>query len=463
MNTGNKQSFSSFEALEARQMMTHTVTVAAPVTISTVAYDGGTQLEIDGTTKADNINVSPAVGGFKITEGTWSKTVLGTFNSIVVKTGRGNDVITIDSKVTTPAFLYGGVDNDTLTGGSGNDKLYGQGGTDMLYGGAGDDILVNVGDSASDRATGGTGLDTFWVDTNEKVTDASADEIAQGAVHRVSNFASYTTVKNTKTGATHTVRPTLDLDGGDLPDPGLDDASAKYTNFSKNPLFSSTGPSADDIAQGYLGDCWYLSTLAAIARTHPAAIKQDIVELGDGTYAVQFANANGTKAFVRVDGDLPTSSWGGLQYANLGKQGSVWVAIMEKAYACFRQGGLVNYSDLDGGWMSEAFTDLGYDNEQIWNVANGDDLLNQIDNELKAGKAVTMAINTPATGAPVIGSHAYTVISVDTDAQGHKTLVLRNPWGIDGIGNDGNDDGYVRLTPVQAFGSFWGVISSNVA
>jgi len=135
---------------------------------------------------------------------------------------------------------------------------------------------------------------------------------------------------------------------------------------------------------------------------------------------------------------------------------------MEKAYACFRQGGLVNYSDLDGGWMSEAFNDLGYDNNEIWDVSNGDELLNQISNELAAGKAVTMAINTPYGGAPVIGSHAYMVVSVDTDAQGHKTLVLRNPWGIDGIGHDGANDGYVRLTASQAYGSFWGVISSNV-
>jgi hypothetical protein len=41
-------------------------------------------------------------------------------------------------------------------------------------------------------------------------------------------------------------------------------------------------------------------------------------------------------------------------------------------------------------------------------------------------------------------------------------VVLRNPWGIDGAGNDGVNDGYVRLTALQAFTSFWGVISANV-
>jgi hypothetical protein len=459
MNTRTNKSFAAFESLEARQLLT-----ASPaLSISTAAYAGGTQLEIAGTSKADNVNVAPIAGGFKVSNGAWSQNVLGTFNSIVIKTGKGNDKITIDPSITSPAFLYGGVGDDTITGGAGNDKLYGQGGRDILSGGAGDDILVNIGDATNDVATGGAGFDTFWTDAarHEAVTDLSPEELAAGANHRVAGFASFS-VTRAKTGTTHTVRPSMDLNGGDLPDPGLDDASALYTNFSSDPLFSSDGPSADDVAQGYVGDCWYLSTLAAVARTHSAAIKQAIVELGDGTYAVQFANSDGSKAFVRVDGDLPTASWGGMQYASLGKQNSVWVAIMEKAYACFRQGGVVNYSDLDGGWMSEAFSDLGYDSDQIWNVNNGDDLLNQISNELAAGKAVTMAINTPYGGAPVIGSHAYTVVSVDTDAQGHKTLVLRNPWGIDGIGHDGADDGYVRLTPVQAYGSFWGVISSNV-
>jgi hypothetical protein len=459
MNTRIAKSFTGLEALETRQLLS----ASHALTITTTPYSGGTQLLIAGTSKADNVNVALIAGGFKVSNGAWSQDVMGTFNSISVKTGRGNDRITIDPAITTPAFLYGGAGNDTLTGGSGDDKLYGQAGMDGLFGDAGDDVLVNIGDCTKDRATGGAGFDTFWTDAlkHEAVVDLSAEELAAGANHRVSSFASFSVARG-KTGAAHSIRPSTTLNGGDLADPGLDDSSAVYKNFSTDPLFSTDGPSADDVAQGYVGDCWYLATLSAIARTHPEAIRQAVVELGDGTYAVQFANSNGTKAFVRVDGDLPTTSWGGMQYAELGKQDSLWVAIMEKAYACFRQGGVVNYSDLDGGWMSEAFNDLGYDNDQIWDVSNGDDLLNQISDELAAGKAVTMAINTPYAGAPVIGSHAYTVVSVDTDADGHKTLVLRNPWGIDGIGHDGANDGYVRLTAVQAYGSFWGVISSEV-
>jgi hypothetical protein len=455
MSPRKNPSRSLLEALEARQLL-----AASPLIVTTAWVNGGNQLQITGSKRADYIQVAPTAGGFTVSNGAWNTTVAGVFASIVVHGGKGNDVVIIDPSITTPVSLFGGLGDDTLTGGAGDDNLYGQGGTDNLIGGAGNDVLVNIGDSRGDIATGGEGLDSFWTGTgkSEQITDASADEIAGGAVHRVASFRGFSTMRR---GAPRANRISLDLNGGDLADPAVDDG-AVYANFASDPLFASTGPSGDDVDQGYVGDCWFLASLAATARTNPNAIRQAVVELGDGTYAVQFANADGSMAFVRVDADLPTASWGGMQYAGLGEQNSLWVAIMEKAYATFRDGGPASYADLDGGWMDEAFGDLGFESNAVWDAGNGDDLLGQIAQELAAGKAVTMAINTPKNGAPVIGSHAYTVVSVDTDSQGHRTVVLRNPWGIDGAGNDGVNDGYVRLTALQAFTSFWGVISANV-
>jgi hypothetical protein len=109
--------------------------------------------------------------------------------------------------------------------------------------------------------------------------------------------------------------------------------------------------------------------------------------------------------------------------------------------------------------MSEAFDALGYTSHAIWDGDDAQDLLDKVADELAQDKAVTVAILNPARNSPLIASHAYEVVSVDTAA---GTLVLRNPWGIDGIGTDGQDDGYVRVTAQQAFVSFWGVISANV-
>ncbi|HYE21235.1 MAG TPA: C2 family cysteine protease [Tepidisphaeraceae bacterium] len=451
-NKSSNKNAVAFEGLENRQMM-----AGNPLTTGTVAYNGGTQLVVTGTNYNDSIGISQVTGGVLLTNGKWSTTVAGNFNSVSVLAGRGNDVVTVNRKTTLPAFIYGGLGNDTINGGAGHDKLYGQGGTDVVYGNGGNDTIVSVGDATNDLSYGGDNDDSFWVDATEK-TDATTAETKAGNFHKVTAFNSYNT---TSRGVVRTNRVSTNLSGDNLADP-LVTKGVTYTNFSKNPLFGAAGPTADDIAQGYVGDCWYLASLSAIAKANPNAIRQSVVELGDGTYAVQFANANGTKAFVRVDGDLPTNGYG-MEYADLGKNNSVWVAIMEKAYATFReQGAVANYANLDGGWMDEAFADLGMPSFSKWSSSNADELLNWLAAELDAGRAVTLAINTAKNGAPVIGCHAYSVAAVETSSNGTRTLVLRNPWGIDGAGNDGKNDGYVRLNATQALNSTWAAISAKV-
>ena len=65
--------------------------------------------------------------------------------------------------------------------------------------------------------------------------------------------------------------------------------------------------------------------------------------------------------------------------------------------------------------------------------------------------------------APLIGYHAYTAVSVGYDAAGApSTLVLFNPWGVDGAGSDGFDDGYVTVTGAQALASLLGFTVADV-
>jgi hypothetical protein len=445
-----------FESLEPRQLLAST-----PLTVVPTPTPAGLQLRIESGNKSDSIAVATAPGGLRVTNGTWETTVSGDFKSIHIRGGRGNDHVTVDPAITIPVSIWGGLGDDTLIGGGGDDKLYGQFGTDALIGGAGDDTLVTIGDSRSDRLTGGDGLDAFWADDalSEQVTDASGEEIMNSAVDRVSRFFGFTKLKK---GAERAARAGLDLVGEDLPDPGVDDESVTYRNFSGRPLFAADGPSPDDVEQGAVGDCWFLATLASMAKTDADAIRRSVIELGDGTFAVRFTDYGGAPVYVRVDGDLPVTSWGALQYAALGQGGSLWVAVMEKAYACYRYGGLANYVDLDGGWMSEAFEALGHTTHAIWETDDGQDLLAKIADELAEDKAVTLAIFEPVRHSPLVGSHAYSVVRVETDADGNRTLILRNPWGIDGAGNDGRDDGYVRVTAAQAYASYWGVISANV-
>ncbi len=398
---------------------------------------------MNGTTGNDQILITQAGSTYTIHNGSWTSTVTGSFSKVVVKGAGGDDAITLDATVTENADLYGDAGNDTISGGGGSDRVFGGAGSNVLSGGYGYDTIVTIG-STSDTVSGGLGYDTFWMDNSpyEVITDQAASEA--GLVHRVSSFLGGVT--------------TL-LAGQNLADPKTTDASMVYKNFATSPLFGASGPLEDDISQGYVGDCWFLSSVASVAKLNPGRIRQMMVDLGDGTYAVQFTR-NGQKVFARVDADLPTWSSGSLAYADFGKGGSLWVAILEKAMTEYRGTG-DGYDDIDGGWMTEAFSAMGLVGSDI-NGTSASDLVNKISAALAAGRAVTYAVGTVPAGAPLIGNHAYTVDHMGHDSKGNVVVVLRNPWGVDGAGSDGANDGYVTVTPQQLYAASLGAASAAV-
>ncbi|MFO0845261.1 MAG: C2 family cysteine protease [Gemmataceae bacterium] len=209
--------------------------------------------------------------------------------------------------------LVGGDGDDKLWGCDGNDALVGGAGADRLYGGNGDDSLVTIDGGTSDYANGEAGQDTVWRDKNGASLDIAFAEM----VHNVASFAN---------GADRS------LDGDSIADPT---DGTFYKNFRSNPLFAVGGPSVHDIDQEALGDCWVLGSLGAVAQDRPIAVRRMVADFGDGTYGVRLG-AN----FYRVDADLPTWSATSTdqRFAGLGREGSLWVALVEKAYAHFRTG-----------------------------------------------------------------------------------------------------------------------------
>lgn len=434
--------------LEARQLF-----AAAPLGVSEVSYNGGTQLRITGTADADVITLLRNTKGLHISNGNeWTLKKTGKYNSIRIDAAAGNDKVSIDATVKETLVIYGGDGHDTILASSGNDQIFGGKGNDSINSGAGDDVIVALGGDLKDKVFGGAGLDSFWLDAapTETAGDADATEKAAGAVHYIGNFKSYT-VNGRK------ISPTKELDGQRIADPKLSESNFVYSRFDNLPLFASSGPGADDIKQGQIGDCYFLSTLSAIAKTSPQTIRQSIVDLGDGTYAVQFANGNGTSTAVRLDNDLATfsSDTTSLAYADFGKQKCVWVAVMEKAFAYFRTGA-ATYASLNSGWMSEGFAALGKSATTLWkdyNLETATELIDNITLLIKQGKAITLAIDkvpSGAAGANLVGSHAYTVDGVVTNSNGGKSIRLRNPWGTDGA----KQDGYVLVSAASCFAAF---------
>lgn len=447
-------SIAAVETLEGRTLLS-----GVPLGVSTAVVDGGTQLRIAGTAGNDQITVTQTPGGLIVgNTGGWSKTIAQTIKSIWIDAAAGNDSVTLDASVTQNATLFGGAGNDTLTGGSGDDTLYAGAGNNVLNGGGGNDTLVSLG-STKDTLAGGAGRDTFWTDNTagEKVVDMTRDEVNGGDLHRVNSVL--LPGAKAKKGVSATFAKSISA--GALKEPALDDSAISYRSFAGDPIFSDAGPAIDDVQQGALGDCYFLSVLSAVAKLDAWKLRQSIVDLGDGTALVQMTR-NGSNVFVRVDEQLPTFNDGSLAYAKQGANGSLWVALMEKAW-CFVRSSAGSYASIDSGWMDETFTALGTTPASSYSASNGPALLTAIKKLLDAGKAVTYATNVAPSGAPLLDGHAYEVDAVNVDSHGNVvSLRLRNPWGVDGAGNDGHDDGYVTVTPTQAFQAFLGIVSAAV-
>ncbi|WP_279676583.1 C2 family cysteine protease [Aeoliella straminimaris] len=366
--------------------------------------------------------------------------------------------------------LWGNGGNNSLNGGSGDDALYAGAGSDSLHGGSDNDVLVSIGGGLAILA-GGTGTDGYWIDTSEVVSDASSTEIDAGNIHTIDQFMGYSF-----DGGDTSAPVGKQLNGGNLTDPLAIYSSDpdKYVplhleNFSSNPLFAEGGPRNDDVKQGSVGDCYFMTTLSAIARAKPEYIEQMVVDLGDGTYAVRFYDS-GQEVYVRVDADLYVTDNGTLRYAKLGNDNAMWVAIVEKAYCFFRkmQGTYASIASGNGtvqdhlnlAKMSYKVED-GVDAQQVidWHTngspagpfadaveAGALSLLQWMDNQLAEGQAVYtgarsgVSDNTPLQlDDPNVdgnqstfrrGQHIYMVDSVLKDGDDNIIGVrLYNPYG----------------------------------
>jgi hypothetical protein len=428
----------SFEALEGRRFLSAT-------------------LVIDGTAFADTIRIRQSGSTVTVTRNGSSTSRAGV-SRVVVNGNGGNDSIAAYGSINVPLVLDGGGGNDTLTGGAGDDRLYGGSGSDTLAGGAGDDVLVSIGGAADhDRLTGGAGHDNFWTDSG--TTDTTTDRSAGDFAHAVESFMSYRIER--AFGPTSNTSASVRLAAQDLPDPTAT-GHAGWKNFSGQPLFASSGPSEHDVDQNAAADCYFLATLAAVARAAPERITSRVVDLGDGTYAVQF-NRDGRDVFVRVDGDLPVNRSGALYYAGLGRQGSVWVPIVEKAWAFFRQAE-GTYGSINLGRAKEVYEALGVrdvhftSNPDSFRASGG--LLNAIDAFLKGGASVSYwTLPKVPDASRLWPRHVMTAVRVVRNARGVPTgLVLRDPYKTDGRRSvDGQNDGYMTISPSHAAAAMRGL------
>ena len=370
------------------------------------------ELDVSEITSDATIFVSESGNTFTIIANGVAQQISGNFGDMMVYGGGGNATITVDSSVNIPTTVYSGNGNDVLT----NDTTA--------------QATIVTLDGGADTLTGNGVNTAFWADPRDTI-NASATEKANGDVHVISSMYQPYTTNAGAAGYVTAVR-----DGSNLIDPTSSQTSTVTRLTSSS--FWGTGPVMQDINQGQASDCYFLTALQSLARFEPGKLMQMGVDLGDGTYVVQFQRG-GVTSYVRVDADLPSSGpdANGLLYAFPGASGDDWDLMFEKAYAYFRSGAN-SYDSLDDGFPSTVYNDFGVADNLYLLPSDQNSFYATASAKLAANKPVDILTNAAINNAPLIGSHCYTVLSVSQDSSGTVWLTIRNPWGVDGVNWDSN-------------------------
>ncbi|KAG6872160.1 hypothetical protein C0995_012478 [Termitomyces sp. Mi166 len=238
----------------------------------------------------------------------------------------------------------------------------------------------------------------------------------------------------------------------------------RVTQIFDKPQFFVNGADSNDIIQGKIGDCWFLSALATVSTTKTLVEKFCVARDEEvGVYGFIFFRDNrwvnvvvddllytshpkfeelnfAERELYHEDKDRynTTARKGGktLYFARSGATGETWVPLIEKAYAKLHG----DYLSISGGKALEAVEDLTggvstvisnkdiLDIDRFWNEellkANQDRLFGCSFDSLDVSRSGLRDVKIDG----LIGSHAYSVLRA-VEAKGKRFVVLRNPWG----------------------------------
>ncbi|XP_059139505.1 calpain-A-like isoform X2 [Physella acuta] len=208
---------------------------------------------------------------------------------------------------------------------------------------------------------------------------------------------------------------------------------------NERPLFIKEGVSRADIMQGILGDCWFLSSCAAIAKRSKLINK--IIPSYQVLYGPKYRGMvhfrfwrYGGWLQVIIDDRLPTEK-GKLIYGHCTDPTEFWVPLIEKAYAKLHG----TYEALGGGITMDAMVDLTGGLAERYDLAEFDSFLfRRIYRAHKTGAFIACSrkgdwrMATAADENGLVPGHAYTVtnIAMVRHRLGDERLIrVRNPWG----------------------------------
>ena len=186
-----------------------------------------------------------------------------------------------------------------------------------------------------------------------------------------------------------------------------------------------------------------------MANHDPDFIRENMRENDDGTWTVTLYD-DGEPVEITVEPSFPEGGAGGPDGAN-------WISIYEKAAAEYYGG---DYSELDGGYSSDAFEMVTGREAQRSGEGNFGSLQNRLDEGPVAvgtqnndvGERGWQFWESELDDDSIVPNHAYIVeeiIPADHPRNGRDepVVMLTNPWGPDGGSyNDQQREGTLYLT-----------------
>lgn len=237
-----------------------------------------------------------------------------------------------------------------------------------------------------------------------------------------------------------------------------------------NPEFFVDGATADDVRQGKLGDCWFISALSALCSLEPKELGnlvericvhrdeavgvygfvffrdgewrseviddklyltdadyKDMDEDADMNYLLKYIKEKDRAEEYRK---IVQSNSEALYFARSAHKSETWVPLIEKAYAKAHG----DFAAIKGGWIDDGIEDLTgglstfYVSEDIVDLEKfWDEGLAQVNKSFLWG-CTTQKVNSMDERG-MVSNHAYSIIEARTIPDGTRLLKVRNPWG----------------------------------
>jgi hypothetical protein len=222
-----------------------------------------------------------------------------------------------------------------------------------------------------------------------------------------------------------------------------------------------------DPAQNYIGDCYLMAAMSAVAYKQPSAIRRAFKLERDGSYNVTLYKKKGGRLvprIINIDADLPRDGWYGYYYAGAKNPKELWPALLEKAFAA-RAG---SYDKIQGGMPGDAMEAITGKKSSYLGFRNtpreADKVWAAIGAAMRAKKPTCAATLGDSSrkkfdGTNIYSDHTYAVFGV-SESKGVRYVHLRNPWGEGEPKGNGRDDGVFEL-PLDEFMRLFSSIAVN--